>query len=180
MMLAKPAALSLKDVADFIFAMPSLNSESDPSADPINHETCRICGGSGIRDDAIGAAHRKQNPEYTCNGCSQGPRPGTSTKWPSSWARHDGDVRPVSQVLEHIADLQKPHAIVTPTAWIERETWDGKEFVELADLGGASPDFRTAAPMAPACMRSLTVLLAHPQPPTVAPLGALTTAEPRT
>lgn len=40
-----------------------------PEKDTENFETCFLCHGSGMRNDAIGQAHRLQDPAYTCNGC---------------------------------------------------------------------------------------------------------------
>lgn len=41
----------------------------DPTKDPENFETCFLCHGSGMRNDAIGQAHRLQGTAFTCNGC---------------------------------------------------------------------------------------------------------------
>lgn len=41
----------------------------DPSKDPDAKETCFLCHGGGMRNDALGIAARAEHPEYTCNGC---------------------------------------------------------------------------------------------------------------
>jgi hypothetical protein len=54
----------------------------DPEKDPANLERCWLCDGTGRRNDGVGAAHRAQNPQYTCNGCDG---KGQSVKFPSKW-----------------------------------------------------------------------------------------------
>ena len=54
----------------------------EPEDDPANLEACFICGGTGVRSDALGREHRKQNPGYTCNGCGG---KGKSVKHASHW-----------------------------------------------------------------------------------------------
>lgn len=53
----------------------------DPKKDPRNVETCNLCAGTGKRKDMVVV--------HGCNGCSG---KGRQTKWPTQWAKHDGDV----------------------------------------------------------------------------------------
>jgi hypothetical protein len=52
----------------------------DPEKDPANSELCAICNGTGKRTDMA--------VENGCNGCNGN---GWRVKWPTSWARVDGD-----------------------------------------------------------------------------------------
>jgi hypothetical protein len=115
-------------------------SEYDPEQDPANQEACWLCHGTGLRDDEPARRHRAEHPEYTCNGCANGPRPGIAVKWPTKWVkRPDLDVIPVTKLLVHMPDnwdpnhpsrLQPPYAIAAaPDLWRARETWDGNDFV---------------------------------------------------
>lgn len=111
-------------------------SDYDPAKDPANHEKCWLCHGTGLRNDATGRAHRVQNPDYTCNGCGydQGPTPGIKLKWPTDWVKKPGlDVVPIPKLLA-AEDAQLPYAIAAaPDVWLERETWDGNDFVKCPD-----------------------------------------------
>jgi len=60
----------------------------DPEGDPSNTEVCILCGGTGLRNDALGRKARAEDPAYTCNGCG-GKK--ISTKWPTQWKKFDGD-----------------------------------------------------------------------------------------
>lgn len=60
------------------FAEPSY----DPSKDPKNLETCWLCKGGGMRNDALGREDRRTNPAYTCNGCDG---TGKMVKFPTKW-----------------------------------------------------------------------------------------------
>jgi hypothetical protein len=64
-------------------------SDYDPGEDPENWETCRLCDGTGMRNDALGRQARAANPEYTCNGCSG---KGWEVKWPTDFKPNEGDV----------------------------------------------------------------------------------------
>lgn len=101
-------------------------SDYDPEKDPANHKTCYLCGGTGLRNDAIAQEWRRENPEYTCNGCSSGPRPGTALKWPTQWAdRPDVDLISVAEFLVR-EGTQIPYALcMAPDIWMARSTWDG-------------------------------------------------------
>jgi hypothetical protein len=77
----------------------------DPSEDPRNIETCRLCNGTGKRDDELGKEERKRNPEYGCNGCN-----GTGKSVKYSFAKHKGDIMPASKVPEKVT----PYSLVTP------------------------------------------------------------------
>lgn len=79
----------------------------DPESDPANIQTCGICRGTGLRMDELGINERKQDPEYTCNGCNG---EGKHAKWPTDWKKFDGDVMPTKLVPKDFS----PFAIVTP------------------------------------------------------------------
>ena len=108
-------------------------SDYNPATDPANHESCRLCDGTGYRNDPVGVAHRERNPEYTCNGCGFGDHPGNGValKWPTQWVRYPGDVVRVAHLLD--TEAATPYALLTPDGWSERETWTGGEFVETPD-----------------------------------------------
>lgn len=98
------------------------SEDYDPHEDPANHQQCELCGGSGFRKD-LG---RK------CNGCGYGwsaATPGIRLKWPTAWARHDGDVVSVKTLLDHFDEWGHPFAFISPNSAVEREAWDGKQFV---------------------------------------------------
>lgn len=111
-------------------------SDYDPATDPANMEMCRLCHGTGMRNDETGRAHRAENPDYTCNGCGyeQGPRPGVKLKWPTQWVRKPStDVVPVRHLLS-LDDSALPYALAAgPDVWLERETWNGEDFVPCPD-----------------------------------------------
>src|SRR5258706_1000221 len=58
----------------------SLIPQYDPSEDERNKETCTLCSGTGKRAD--------MPDQEKCNGCDG---TGVSKKWPTSWARIEGD-----------------------------------------------------------------------------------------
>lgn len=60
----------------------------DPEKDQANIEVCRLCHGTGLRDDELGRRARAEDPSYTCNSCN-GEK--TVLKWPTEWKRHSGD-----------------------------------------------------------------------------------------
>lgn len=111
-------------------------SDYDPAADPANREFCWLCDGTGLRNDALGQAHREQNPGYTCNGCGYGEHvtPGVKLKHATKWLkRSDLDVVPITRLLA-MEDAQLPYAIAAaPDVWLERESWTGATFEQCPD-----------------------------------------------
>lgn len=100
-------------------------SDYDPETDPANIETCFLCQGTGMRNDHAGTQQRQLDPGYTCNGC-QGK--GRSVKWPTDWKPGNGDIIPVSALLDN-PELRRPFAVVIPDGgWHEKETytWDAE------------------------------------------------------
>jgi hypothetical protein len=106
-------------------------SDYDPTADPAHWAACRICGGTGRRDDALGRAARAADPAYTCNGCAGpgvllGHRP-TATRpagivltSPGHWPAHPGDIVPARRMLAtgwRFRPGAAPHALATPDRW---------------------------------------------------------------
>jgi hypothetical protein len=75
----------------------------DPTQDPENWETCRLCHGTGQRTDMV--------VEGGCNGCR-----GTGRALKEQWKTHPGDTRPVSLLPPDYT----PHAVVMPLGeWLE-------------------------------------------------------------
>lgn len=113
-------------------------SEYDPVQDPTNHEPCWLCHGTGMRMDQIGQEYRVKVPDYTCNGCHDGPRPGITVKFATRWVpRPEHDVIPIATLLDS-PDAQMPSAIVAaPDIWLEAETWTGSDFVQCPDWPAA-------------------------------------------
>lgn len=108
-------------------------SDYDPTADPRNHKTCWLCQGTGMRNDPLGQAHRAQNPDYTCNGCMNGPRPGVMVEHASNWVRTEDDLVPLAPWLAKLTEERLPYAVVTPDGWAEYESWTGETFVKTPD-----------------------------------------------
>jgi hypothetical protein len=79
-------------------------SDYDPHLDPANVETCLICHGSGMRNDALGRNARAANPDHTCNGCDG---KGAHVSWPTQWQSHPGDIQRWSAVKEQILSGDK-------------------------------------------------------------------------
>jgi hypothetical protein len=90
----------------------------DPDKDPANRYKCELCGGTGKRDDEIGREHRKRDTEYGCNGCDG---TGTAVRWPTGWARHDGDIMPIANLTEE--HLERFYRIITPYGRYDKERW---------------------------------------------------------
>lgn len=97
------------------------DEDQKPENDPRNWATCWLCGGTGMRNDAVGKQAREANPEYTCNGC-QGT--GQQIKWPTKQIQSDMNVIPVEMLLElerRRGELPSPRAFVTPDGeWHEK------------------------------------------------------------
>lgn len=111
-------------------------SDYEPRGDPRNLEVCKICGGTGKRDDALGRDHRLRNPVYTCNGCDGN---GRAVKWPTSWASYDGDVVEALTLTARISEIQPPRTIFvhgSERPLIQQESWNGKTFVDHYDAEG--------------------------------------------
>lgn len=111
----------------------------NPGADPALTEVCWLCNGTGLRNDELGRRFRAQNPDYTCNGCSNSPAgPGRMAMWPSQWPRHHGDVMSALEFTSKLAewtDGQMPYAIFThgSEAVTIKERWTGDEWEKLHD-----------------------------------------------
>ena len=80
-----------------------------PSKDQRNFEKCDICNGTGMRNDELGKKERRNNPKYTCNGCS-----GTGKSFKFQLAPHSGDILPVEAVLANYKKVGPPYAVLTP------------------------------------------------------------------
>lgn len=111
--------------------------DSDPQQDPRNWEPCRLCEGTGLRNDELGLELRERDPEYTCNGCGQARAitgtPGVALKWPTQWVRSEGDVQDALSVAARLAELPDealPYTIVThgSESVTIRERWTGETF----------------------------------------------------
>jgi hypothetical protein len=109
-------------------------SDYDPAKDPLNHQTCWLCQGTGLRNDETGRACRVEHPDYTCNGCGRETKSGFMLKHASQWVkRPDLDVISIPALLA-IKDRRLPYAIAAaPDVWLEKETWTGEKWVECPD-----------------------------------------------
>ena len=122
----------------------------DPRTDSRNIEACMICDGSGFRSDPPGRESRKKDPTYTCNGCGDydadtkawkhGPHgPGKSTKWPTSWARFDGDIIPVADVSDDLTC----NTLIVEGRVLHVEEWDGENWNKTEFDGRVKPALDT-------------------------------------
>jgi hypothetical protein len=75
----------------------------NPSKDPKNLKTCWLCQGTGLRNDELGKQARKENPEYTCNGCGG---TGKSVEYPSNWS-HDNNIMPLSECIGVVREWEQ-------------------------------------------------------------------------
>jgi hypothetical protein len=95
----------------------------EPSTDPSNTEKCDLCNGTGLRNDALGLEARRKDPAYTCNGCD-GKR--TRLKWPTAWARYEGDVIAIEKLTdEHV---RKVYSVVAL-----EEAYESEHYVPNGD-----------------------------------------------
>ncbi len=85
-----------------------------PESDPANMETCDLCGGTGDRATYRNEPKEGQHPSG-CNGCLGN---GTRVKWPTGWAPHDGDIKPVNALNE--GDLEV-YAVCADYDWFGGE-----------------------------------------------------------
>ncbi len=92
-----------------------------------------MCDGTGFRKDSVGRDTREKDPTYTCNGCGKfdaekkawahGPNgPGRCVKWPTSWARHDGDILPVGNIPNDLTC----HTLIVGDKVFHIEEWNGE------------------------------------------------------
>lgn len=79
----------------------------DPEQDIENQEWCHLCGGTGRRTDELAENFRRENPDFTCNGCEGR---GMRVKWPTAWKRFEGDLTVVANIPPDLI----PFAILTP------------------------------------------------------------------
>jgi len=120
-----------------------------PEDDPSNIEICNLCHGTGFRTDGVGAALRLQTPSYTCNGCgscdhktgewAHGPQgPGKCVKWPTDWARYDGDVMSISDVPDDLRCV----TLIVNGAVFHTDEWVKDQFVKTAFDGLVKPKLK--------------------------------------
>lgn len=124
----------------------------DPTEDPQNFETCKLCSGTGLRPDW--ARFEKESPGWRewskgCNGCS-------GKGWHVAWRyrEHAGDVVPVRRITPRLYDREDgsqekflPLVVVTPDGkWHEqaRYGWFGS-VIEDEEGQGEKPDDLWAA-----------------------------------
>ena len=107
----------------------------DPYKDRRNWQTCRLCEGTGYRNDEMGKETREKDPSYTCNACghydhdkkqwTHGDTPqGMEIVWPTHFAEHKGDIIPVNQATD---DLTCYTLIIGKDIFHIKE-WDGNTF----------------------------------------------------
>jgi hypothetical protein len=94
----------------------------DPEQDERNLEVCDLCQGTGDRKDL-------EPPKWKaeCGGCNGCHGKGKRAKWPTEWARHDGDIVPVETLTQE--QYEKFYHIVID-GWGH---WAGKEYVPWAE-----------------------------------------------
>lgn len=81
-------------------------------ADPKNIETCDICHGTGERPNGLRDYGKEWfEANHGCNGCAG---QGTRAKWPTQWAEHAGDVKPVALLNDGDVDV---YAICVEGQW---------------------------------------------------------------
>jgi hypothetical protein len=100
-----------------------------PEEDENNKETCSVCYGTGKRNDTLGQKERLRNHAYTCNGC-QGA--GRRTKWPTSWAKYQGDIAHVSAISDKLSCFTM---LIPDVKVLHREEWNGEDWV-TTDFSG--------------------------------------------
>jgi hypothetical protein len=98
-----------------------IHTNYDPNKDERNIEVCSQCEGSGMRMDAIGRKARRENPEYTCNGCD-----GKVTRpvWPTNRAMHEGDVISVSEIKDNL----DCYTLIINDSVLHEKEWNGKDW----------------------------------------------------
>lgn len=74
----------------------------DPRKDPKNIEECYLCEGTGKRNDEIGKQARKENPEYTCNGCD-----GEGKRSKFTYEEHENNIMPLKDCLDVVKEWQQ-------------------------------------------------------------------------
>lgn len=81
----------------------------DPYEDPELLEECRLCQGTGFRNDSVGQGFRAHSPDYTCNGCDG---KGKHLLWPSQFPRHAGDVQEALVILPALTEDKTPFSFI--------------------------------------------------------------------
>lgn len=104
-----------------------------PENDERNIETCRVCGGTGFRDDWLSVNMRGENSGYTCNGCGIYQEDG---KWiwrfgagktlmhPTEWVRFKGDIMDIKDINDDLGC----HTLVCGGDVYHDEEWDGTDW----------------------------------------------------
>ncbi|MBS1722540.1 MAG: hypothetical protein JSS66_05975 [Armatimonadetes bacterium] len=99
-----------------------------PEDDPDNWETCKLCGGSGVRKDGVALANPDQM--VACKGCNGCNGTGKNIKWPTM--QKDSGYNVVSpRYFETLAMLDPDEGLPTPYAFV---TPDG-EWHEKGQMG---------------------------------------------
>ena len=121
----------------------------DPTKDPQNAEECRLCLGTGFRNDPQGVQSRSEDQTYTCNGCGKYDEttktwghtnigPGRSVKWPTEWAKFKGDIMPISVVPRDL----KCFTLIVGDQVFHQEAWNGDDFVKTEFDGLVIPKLK--------------------------------------
>ncbi len=113
-------------------------SDYNPAADPANVEICDLCSGTGSRPDGARFGAEWMESTGGCNGCGG---KGTRTKWPTAWARYDGDVARWGDVRERVLVHGDglPYTAVVGEAVAHRQRYDpnqphGERFVQTDEV----------------------------------------------
>lgn len=83
-----------------------------PDEDPLNRETCDLCGGTGDRATWRNEPTANQHPTG-CNGCLG---KGVRSKWPGKWVRHEGDIVPTHTLTDEAIN-KNFHAVIVGHHW---------------------------------------------------------------
>jgi len=117
----------------------------DPMNDPRNYKICRICKGTGIREDWAwvdkhGKKHFKDKWAEQCNGCNGCDGTGQSLKW--HFKPFAGDVIKIEDVRDDLCchTLIVEGKIYDTQKWNNKsrtfeELWDGNVKNKLKELG---------------------------------------------
>lgn len=111
----------------------------DPWKDPVNQETCSVCGGTGKRPG--GLRDFGQAWFDHCNGCNGCSGTGTQTKW--NLAPYDGDVVQVKNLS--LEKAKAAYAFLRNRHWNEGERlgWFGCSAKTECEIKANDPDVLT-------------------------------------
>lgn len=102
----------------------------DPYEDINNYEVCKLCKGTGDRDDWVhydkGERKFKDKWAEECNGCNSCFGNGIAPVWTTDFQPYDGDIIPVSEISNKLCC----HTLIIKGQAYHWEEWDGKDFIK--------------------------------------------------